>query len=291
MPFAVHGSVASCRVDIYGNDALAAGSPLTVVISDPPGSIPPTTNNIEYVSSLVWHVYLLPLRLAPQPVRWIQRYPPGAYGVEQWKEVQFKGKPGQFIDPHWTAAEPVHLFWDRLLGDTCWVEEIRLVDPKDISDDELAFTPEECYQALTGVCSLEDPQPTALGNERSAWRYCRQLARMGEVWRLVVEYVGPERYMAELDLRALEVDKTLLEYIEHNWCSDFGCVPEILPTAIDVAVRWFGPRQKEPVSLSGDVPYELTDGRHRVCVARRLGIPLCGTIGVVRNRQLTKVNE
>lgn len=286
MPFAIHGSVASCRVDIYSHDALGPDVPLTVVMSDTPGSLPPTATYIEHVCWLIWHIYLTPLGLAPQRVRWIQRLSPGAFGIEQWSEIQFRGKPGNFVDPHWIHAEPVHLSWDTLLGDTCWVEEIRLVSPQDISDADIAFTPDECYRELTGVCSLEDPAPTALGSDKSTWRYCRHLARMGEVWRLIVEYVGPERYMAELDIRALEVDKTLYEYIEQNWQSDYGCVPEILWAAIHVTVEAFGPRQKEPVSLSGDVPYEMTDGRHRACVARRLGIPLCATIEVQRSRKL-----
>jgi hypothetical protein len=112
-----------------------------------------------------------------------------------------------------------------VLADRCWVEEVRLVNPHDLSNSDLYFTPDEYYQQLTGVCSLDDPAPTALGSEQSSWRYCRQLARMAELWRLIVEYVGPERYMAELDVRALMLDRELYDHVDLHWSSEYGCVP------------------------------------------------------------------
>lgn len=291
MPFAVQDTIASCRVDIYARGILGGESPLTVVMSDTPGTLSPVANYIERGCGMIWHVYLVPLGFQCTSVRWIQRYPAGEYGLQQWAEVRFASNPGLFVEPHWSPAQPVELLWESVLPEKCWVEEVRLIDPHDISNAELSFTPEECYEQLTGVCSLDDPMPTALGRGQSSWRYCRQLARMAELWRLIVEYVGPERCMAELDVRALTVDRTLYDYVERNWRSDYGVVPEILPTAIEVAANWFGPRQKPVIAISGEAPYELSDGRHRACVADRLGIPLCATIGVAKDRRLLSASK
>lgn len=285
MAWPVHGRIASCRVEMYAAGALGAESPLTVVIGDTPGSLPPTSAHIEALCALVWHFYLVDLGLQSLPARWIQRLPAGEYGMDQWAEITFGGKPGTFVDPRWSEARPIELLWDDVLAERCWVEEVRLINPHDISNADLYFTPDECYEQLTGVCSLDDPVPTALGSHQSSWRYCRQLARMAELWRLIVEYVGPERYVAELDVRALMVDRELYDYIEQNWQGNHGRVPEILPTAIEVAANWFGPKQRPSIAISGDVPYELTDGRHRSCVSRRLGIPICATVGVARRRK------
>ena len=286
LPFAVNGAVGSCRVEIFDREVLAPQSPLTVLISNTPGQGGPSaTTYIELVCALIWQVYIVPLGLASKQVRWVQRWPTSR-DRDDWREVCFRDRPGRFRDPRWIPTEPLQLDWGRLLEDTCWVEDIRLVAPTDIADEDIWFTPDDCHREFTGICSLDDPVPSGLGRGQSAWRHCRQLARMAEVWRLIAEYVGPERSMAELDTRALEVDRELFEYIEQKWHSDFGCVPEILPAAIHVAVTAFGPRQSEPVAISGAVPYELTNGRHRACVARRLNIPLCATIGVIRARQL-----
>jgi hypothetical protein len=52
---------------------------------------------------------------------------------------------------------------------------------------------------------------------------------MAELWRLIVEYVGPERYMAELDVRALMVDRELYDHVDLHWSSEYGCVPDGTP--------------------------------------------------------------
>lgn len=42
MAYTAQDTIASCRVEIYAAGVLGAGSPLAVVISDTPGSLPPT---------------------------------------------------------------------------------------------------------------------------------------------------------------------------------------------------------------------------------------------------------
>ena len=216
MSWPVHGRIASSRVEIYAAGALGTKAPLTVVLGDTPGSLPPICAHIEAICALVWHFYLVDLRLQSEPVRWIQRLPAGECEIDQWAEITFRGKPGLFVDPQWSETRPIKLLWDDVLAERCWIEEVRLINPQDISNADLYFTPDGCYKELTGACSLDDPMPSALGSEQSTWRYCRQLARMAKLWRLIVEYVGPERCMAELDVRALTVDRTVYDYVEQN---------------------------------------------------------------------------
>jgi hypothetical protein len=287
LPFVQQLLVGWCRVQIYAAGVLSESAPLTVVLSDVPGyEGPSVTNNVELICAWVSLCYLEPLRLGGQPVRWLQcNARPRAPGVE-WQEVRFRGKRERFCDPQWLPAEPVRFEWDAALGDTCWAHEVRLVDGRDVPPDELQFHPGQCHRVLTGTCSLEGGQPR-VGVDRSDYGYCRDLALLAEVWQLILDYPGRDRSAAELDARALTQDRGLTAHIRASWRARFGSLPEddgFLPIVIGEALACYGPRPREPISLQGDIPLHVRSGAHRVCIARRLGIPFCAEVSMPRPR-------
>lgn len=151
--------------------------------------------------------------------------------------------------------------------------ERHLLDLSRLVPETWKFTKDECHQVATETCSLElKTKPAGDEGGRGGYEWCRGIAVFAHAWSLIQAFYGGDVPSSD---RNGWISAELLAYLRRHWASPYGTPQDWNRVALK-AVQLFG-----GFDASGDMPIvfgseagglELNDGRHRTCVAKRLGI-------------------
>ena len=228
------------------------------------------TNFSETLATQIYRVFLQRLGLSPDAPLWIEHYD-WTPDNQRWQHVIFTRytQNSGYEDPKWENTDPVTFDPSQLITDTYTAYQIETVSETLIPLDSLFLGKGECYQVRTGVCSLSVAAQPDDNSGEDGYQYCRSLARMAHIWE-IAQHVVQEDSLEE----AMTTDN-VVNKVESLWSENFG----IRPTRgeINSSIWGFGAGNFAHAIVGhkyDDGTVTLSDGRHRVCVAHHLEIPV-----------------
>lgn len=152
-------------------------------------------------------------------------------------------------------------------------EERHLLDLDRLIPETWRFTEDECHQKATGTCSLElKTKPVGDEGGRGGYEWCRGIAVFAHAWSLIQAFYGGDVPSSD---RNSWITPELLAYLRKRWASPYGTPQDWNRVTLKAAQLFSGftnPGEMPIVFGPEGGGLGLNDGRHRTCVAKRLGI-------------------
>jgi hypothetical protein len=151
-----------------------------------------------------------------------------------------------------------------------------LLDPHRVAPADLQFRRDECHRAATGCCSLDPQAVQQPADGRARWDHCRRLAVLAHVWRMLRQHFDGH---IPTDNQAACTRPAVIASLQDHWQCPYGR-PEHWDRDTKQAISLYEGiheiARDEPVVVSFDRwgNADVTDGRHRCCMALQLGLQL-----------------
>ncbi len=261
-------SMGHCDVEAFLD---AKPRPVIIVRDAPSNRSTSLPHTFEEICTGLSKAFFEAWELDPQHVHWFLGQ--DLDGEIEWYEVTLQFQHGAYANPDWEPIEEPQIVRPVAEQVPYWRKTRQILTPQDFDPENFSFAPGECHKVATGHCSLSlDAIPDLNYGEEAGYPYCRGLAVYAHAWILARDYFGDD-FPEECP-----EDVAWYESLIQRWNWPYGAVLEPRDAWFGISIFAATNRHRLSGSRHEDGLVMLNDGRHRACVASRLGIPVAAVV-------------